>query len=117
MALLDFLLEKVKPEYQALLKQVGVVFYNVSFALRKEYMGRQLMYRALSLVESLGVKKGYSYSFGYASNFRSAQTAIKLGYEKIASCECRDFEHNGVKPFALVDELHHETSLWLRKLA
>lgn len=43
-------------------------------------MGKQLLHRAVKLAEILGTKKGFRYNYVYASNFRSAQAVIKLGY-------------------------------------
>jgi len=116
MAIQEELIKQTTPETQELLKQKNVVMIALGFALRKSYMGRQLIHRAVLLAEALGAKAGYKYSFVYATNFRSSKAVTKIGYEKLGSLDCREVEQKGVKIYSLVDELCIYPTIWLKKI-
>lgn len=94
------MINRVKPQYQGLLREKGVVMDIWAVAIKKEHMGKRLLHKMMIANETLGIKQGYQYGFSYACNFKTGIALTKLNYEKISEMESTEFEFMGVKPFS-----------------
>lgn len=53
---------------------------------------------------SLARLQKFSYAFAFATNVKSKQAFLKLGYEQILRGDAWEYEVEGIRPFRLVRE-------------
>ena len=64
----------------------------------------------------LGHEAGFTHTFCYATNFKTAMSLQKLKFHKIAQENASKFEAYGIYPFREVGKENENTSIWLKKL-
>lgn len=116
LSLFSTMFAETDPQYQKYLLDKSLPIVDHWGGVMKEsYLGQNFYHKLRSASVYAAHQANYRYAFGWTSNFKSAKTLRKLGYQEIVEYDVKNYEQGGKKIFANIEEEQRLSKFWFKK--
>ena len=116
LALFSAIFAETDPQYHKYLLDKSLPIVDHWGGVMKEaYLGHNLYHKLRSASVYAAHQANYRYAFGWTSNFKSAKTLRKLGYQEIAEYDVKLYEQAGKKIYSNIQEEQRISRFWFKK--
>lgn len=116
LGLFSAMFAETDPQYQRYLLDKSLpIVDHWGGVMKDEYLGQNFYHKLRSASVYAAHQANYRYAFGWTSNFKSAKTLKKLGYQEIVEYNVKHYEQEGKKIYWNIEAEQEVSRFWFKK--